>query len=269
MGLFSFDRDGSRCRVAYEMPGTFTRITQPAPAECPPGYLHLYEHMVIRTNLELLTRLQRSGSVHNAVTTADDVSFYLLSPTGTQGVEAEELLNRGFDPDDFALERRTVLEERRLTPEGNVDVDKLLGTASEIAAFELDVLNDVRATLQPPLEIVYGPRPAHSGRPAATLTPPANLRTRCADPDWTRLVAFFTHMVDVASPHPVDWTLAGRSPEYIRENKENLLFRYELAVTGLKRFDEEFGRYLRTVGLHIDLARTFEEVPWEDLLPAA
>ena len=57
------------------------------------------------------------------------------------------------------------------------------------------------------------------------------------------------------------------SPGYIHDNKANLLFRYELSVSGLKRFDEEFQHYLQDVGLQIDVGRAFKELPWENLLP--
>lgn len=265
MALFDFARNGDMCTVSYQLPGTFNRLTQPAPTNCPPGYLHLYEHMVIRANSSLLTRLQQEGSVYNGVTTANDVSFYLLSPANTEPSEAAELLKCHFDADDFALERRTVLEERRLTPEGDPRIDSLLGTAAQIAEFDLGILNDVRATLGPPLHIVYGTALARSGRHCEH----DDADLSCASSDRSRLLAFFTHMTDVASPDSIDWSDSGTAREFIRENKANLLFRYELAITGLKRFDEEFGRYLRTVGLNIDLGEAFEEVPWEDLLPAA
>lgn len=263
MALFDFDCADRSCRVSYQMPGTLTRITQPAPVSCPPGYLHLYEHMVIRANSSLLMRLQQSGSVYNAVTTADDVSFYLLNPAKTPAIAATELLKCRFEPDDFNLECRTVFEERRLTPEGNSDIDGLLGTAKEIAEFDLGILNEMRSSLAEPLEIIYGPEPVDDNK---TVPDDASL---LASPVSSQLLAFFTHMVEVASPDPIEWSSPDSTRKFIRENKTNLLFRYELAVTGLKRFDEEFGRYLRTVGLHIDLPRAFEEVSWEDLLPAA
>ena len=57
------------------------------------------------------------------------------------------------------------------------------------------------------------------------------------------------------------------SPGYIHDNKANLLFRYELSVSGLKRFDEEFQHYLQDVGLQIDVGRASKELPGENLLP--
>ena len=57
------------------------------------------------------------------------------------------------------------------------------------------------------------------------------------------------------------------SPGYIHDNKANLLFRYELSVSGLKRFDEEVQHYLQDVGLQIDVGRASKELPGENLLP--
>lgn len=273
MALFDFERDGARCRVAYPLPGTLTRLTQRIPENCPAGYLHLYEHMVMRANVEVFEQLQRIGHVTNAVTTADEVSFYILSPAGAEVPDAALVLGRPFTAHQFEVECRTVLQERRLTPEGDPGVDRVLGTEQDIDAFSLANLHYVRALLGPPDEIVYSA--GHSAHAAADPRPvvwPLG-QNRVADhalgveaPVWGRLLSFFQHMVDVASPEPLTWAEIEASRTFIRDHKADLLFRYELAVTGLKKFDEEFARYHRTVGLSINVARTFEELPWEDLL---
>jgi hypothetical protein len=271
--LFDFQRQGRTCHVAYPLPGALTRTSWAAPVDAPPGYLHLLEHLLIRTNLARLDALAREGSAYNAVTTPDEMALYLLSPAGAEIPTTGPWLGQTFSEADFDLERRTILHERALTPEGAPVVDRLLGTRQEIADFRLARLHEVRAAVGDAHVITYTASPpsapARDCRPVTwTLFDQARTGDGEGPADWGRLLDFFVHMVDVAAPEPPDWA----SPDaraFVRTHKAELLFRYELAVTGLKGFDEEFSRYIRTVGLDIDVARSFEELPWEDFLPAA
>lgn len=80
MALFEFDRNAANVAVDFDLPGSMTRFVQSAPTGAAPGALHLYEHLVIRGNRVPMEQLRRQGQVHNAVTTAADVSFYFIGP---------------------------------------------------------------------------------------------------------------------------------------------------------------------------------------------
>lgn len=287
--LFDHRHDGDFYRVHVDMPARYVRIVQRPPDDAPPGYLHLYEHMVMRSAAPFFAEIGRLGGVSNAVTTSDDVSFYALLPGHCSLQFTADVLAVPFTASDLEQERRVVLEERLLCPATEHDADEVLGSPADIERFDIDTLADFRRRLSGPLTVTYtalaesaqalpvvdriAPRieVSEGGRRLVVHDDPGSLDAR--------LFAFFLHMVAVVAPHDLGlhlsttWPLVVDCPDpqvwrYVREHVDHLAFRYRFLVSGLKRFDSEFFTYISLVDVPVDLLRSFKESSWSHHLPA-
>lgn len=110
------------------------------------GYLHLLEHMIIRNNLELLTK----ESIEFNGYTDDTMSIEIMSKSGIQ------LIAKKFSPYDLNIEKQLIIKERLIYPEIDKKSNQILGTIDEINSFSVNILNQIIKKLDV-YHIVYGP----------------------------------------------------------------------------------------------------------------
>lgn len=103
------------------------------------GYLHLLEHLWVRSNKLWLDNFERDMNIFNAMTEKNKITFVFIY-TGC-AVNTNDLnFNMEFSESDFFLEKNTIQEERKLYTNDVQDVDVILGSLDDINNFDLSVL---------------------------------------------------------------------------------------------------------------------------------
>lgn len=111
-------------------------------SELKPGYLHLLEHMLIRTNKKLLDQYEQKNNIYNALTDKKKMNFVFVHK-GSDKLPIDFLDNKLFQKDDFNIEKNIIMEERKLYLDNFPSVNEVLGTYNQICEFELDILQSI------------------------------------------------------------------------------------------------------------------------------
>lgn len=103
------------------------------------GYLHLLEHLWVRSNKKWLDEFEHGMNIFNAMTEKNRITFVFMYSdcrvnTNTLVFDME------FNEQDFILEKNTIFEERKMYSNDVNDVNTILGSLDAIAAFDLTVL---------------------------------------------------------------------------------------------------------------------------------
>lgn len=249
-----------------------------------PGYLHLLEHMIIRHKQKEFKKFETDFNIYNAMTDKKKINFLFIHHTPLE-LPVNTIIPTTFSKQNFELEKKIILEERKLYPNEYPLVDDVLGSIEQIKEFDLLLLQKMIQNNQfSTIRLNYSSnnkryssnkRITHHldlnniKKNSNTIILENNMNAEIIV-YFLRILTFaiknFTFRTDYRSNQIVLTLTKPLEIDQILKNKSQILKKYKLFLEELRFHNQEVVYLLEQFNCIPNFNKLWEEQPWEKIL---